>query len=136
MAKEFKTFLLRGNVVDLAIGIVIGAAFGALVTSFVENLLTPIVAAIIGKPDFSDLTFTINDSVFRYGAFLNSLIAFVSIAAAVFFFVVKPINELNRRARRGEEEDSEMVPCPECLTEIPRGARKCGHCTSVQPVAA
>jgi large conductance mechanosensitive channel len=134
MAKEFKTFLLRGNVVDLAIGIVIGAAFGALVTSFVENLLTPIVAAIIGKPDFSDLTFTINDSVFRYGAFLNSLIAFVSIAAAVFFFVVKPINALNRRARRGEEPEAELVPCPECLTEIPRGARKCAHCTS--PIAA
>ena len=131
MAKEFKTFLLRGNVVDLAIGIVIGAAFGALVTAFVEDLLTPIIAAIIGKPDFSALTFTINESVFRYGDFINALIAFISIAAAVFFFVVKPINALNRRAQAGEEEDSEVVPCPECLTEIPRGARKCAHCTTV-----
>jgi large conductance mechanosensitive channel len=132
--KEFKTFLLRGNVVDLAVGIVIGAAFGALVTSMVEDLLTPVIAAIIGKPDFSNLTFTINDSVFRYGEFLNALIAFLSVATAVFFFVVKPINTLNRRARAGQEEDSDMRPCPECLTEIPREARRCAHCTT--PVAA
>ena len=130
MAKEFKTFLLRGNVVDLAVGIVIGAAFGALVTAFVADLLTPIVAAIIGKPDFSDLTFTINGSVFRYGDFLNALIAFLSVATAVFFFVVKPINALNRRSRAGEEPESELVPCPECLTEIPREARRCAHCTT------
>src|SRR5436190_22472722 len=109
MVREFKTFLLRGNVVDLAVGIVIGAAFGALVTSLVEDLLTPVIAAIVGKPDFSNLTFTINGSVFRYGEFINALIAFLSVATAVFFFVVKPINALNRRARRGEEPDAELV---------------------------
>src|SRR3954453_13205809 len=136
MVKEFKTFLLRGNVVDLAVGIVIGAAFGALVTAFVADLLTPVVAAIIGKPDFSNLPFTINGSVFRYGEFLNALIAFLSVAPAVFCFVVKPINALNRRARRGEDPEAELVPCPECLTEIPRGARKCAHCASPQPAVA
>lgn len=103
MLKEFKQFLLRGNVVDLAVAVVIGAAFGALVTSLVENLLTPIIAAIVGKPDFSNLTFTINDSVFRYGSFLNALIAFISIAAAVFFFVVKPLNALQRRRGKLDE---------------------------------
>ncbi|MFN8174458.1 MAG: large conductance mechanosensitive channel protein MscL [Solirubrobacteraceae bacterium] len=107
MLKEFKQFLLRGNVVDLAVAVVIGAAFGALVTSLVENLLTPIIAAIVGKPDFSNLTFTINDSVFRYGSFLNALIAFISIAAAVFFFVVKPLNALQRRRGKLDEEEPE-----------------------------
>jgi large conductance mechanosensitive channel len=96
MLKEFRSFLMRGNIVDLAIAVVIGAAFGALVTSLVANIITPIIAAIIGKPDFSNLTFTINGSVFRYGAFINALIAFVSIAAAVFFFVVKPIDAMQR----------------------------------------
>ena len=104
MLKEFRSFLMRGNIVELAVAVVIGAAFGALVTSLVANLITPIIAAIIGKPDFSDLTFTINDSVFRYGAFLNALIAFISIAAAVFFFVVKPIDAL-QRARGIEKAD-------------------------------
>jgi large conductance mechanosensitive channel len=104
MLKEFRSFLMRGNIVELAVAVVIGAAFGALVTSFVANLVTPIIAAIVGKPDFSDLTFTINDSVFRYGSFLNALIAFISIAAAVFFFVVKPIDAL-QRARGIEKPD-------------------------------
>ena len=97
MLKEFRAFMLRGNIIELAVAIVIGAAFGALVTSLVANLLTPIVAAIIGKPDFSNLTFAINGSVFHYGSFLNALIAFVSIAAAVFFFVVRPVDALQRR---------------------------------------
>src|SRR5579872_807415 len=97
--KGFKEFLFRGNVVDLAVAVVIGAAFGAVVTALVADLITPIIAAIIGKPDFSGLTFTIHKSVFRYGAFLNALIAFVSIAAAVFFFVVQPVNALMRRRR-------------------------------------
>ena len=97
MLKEFRAFLLRGNIIELAVAIVIGAAFGALVTSLVVNLLTPIVAAIIGKPDFSNLTFAINGSVFHYGSFLNALIAFVSIAAAVFFFVVRPVDAIQRR---------------------------------------
>ena len=105
MLKEFRSFLMRGNIVELAIAVVIGAAFGALVTSFVENLITPIIAAIIGEPDFSGLTFTINDSVFSYGSFLNALISFVSIAGAVFFFVVKPIDALQKA--RGIEPDED-----------------------------
>lgn len=104
MLKEFRDFLMRGNIVDLAVAVVIGAAFGALVTSLVTDLLTPIIGAIIGKPDFSDLTFTINESQFFYGNFLNALIAFVSIAAAVFFFVVKPMNALQERTGRGKAE--------------------------------
>jgi large conductance mechanosensitive channel len=130
MLKEFKTFLLRGNVVDLAVAIVIGVAFAALVTSFVDNLITPIIAAIIGKPDFSELTFTINGSVFRYGAFLNALISFLSIAAAVFFFVVKPVNALMARARRQPPPDPTTKKCPECLSEIPIDAKRCAFCTS------
>ena len=119
MIKEFKDFLMRGNVIDLAVAVVIGAAFGAVVTSLVTDLLTPIIAAIVGKPDFSDLTFTINGSVFRYGNFINALIAFISIAAAVFFFVVKPINAINRR--RGiepGEEKSETELLGEILEEL------------------
>jgi len=106
MLKEFRRFIMRGNVVDLAVAVVIGAAFGAVVTAFVADILTPIIAAIFGKPDFSNLTFTINDSVFRYGSFFNALIAFLSIAAAVFFFVVKPMDAFNARfAREHEDED-------------------------------
>jgi large conductance mechanosensitive channel len=104
MLREFRDFLLRGNIVELAVAFVLGVAFGALVTSFVDNLLMPVVAMIIGKPDFRDLTFTINDSIFRYGAFLTDLIAFAAIAAAVFFFVVKPVNALMARVRSPVEE--------------------------------
>ena len=136
MAKEFKEFLLRGNVVDLAVGIVIGAAFGALVTAFVRDLVTPIIAAIFGKHDFSTLMFTINGSTFHYGDFINYLLAFVSIAAAVFFFVVKPVNLLMERRRTGRDVDSETHPCSECLSEIPRQAHKCAFCASPQPAAA
>jgi large conductance mechanosensitive channel len=136
MGKDFKAFLLRGNVVDLAVGIVIGVAFGAVVTALVADLVTPIIAAIIGKPDFSNLTFTIHKSTFRYGDFINALVAFVSIAAAVFFFVVKPVNALMERRRTGRDVESETRPCSECLSEIPREARKCAFCTSVQPGAA
>jgi large conductance mechanosensitive channel len=135
MAKDFKAFLLRGNVVDLAVGIVIGAAFGAVVTALVSDLLTPIVAAIIGKPNFSNLVFTIHHSAFRYGAFINSLIAFISVAAAVFFFVVKPVNALMARRKTGLDSESETTPCTECLSEIPRQARRCAFCTSPQPGA-
>jgi large conductance mechanosensitive channel len=136
MLKEFKTFLLRGNVVDLAVGIVIGAAFGAVVTALVADLITPIIAAIIGKPDFSALTFTINHSTFRYGSFVNSLIAFISIAAAVFFFVVQPINHLMARRNRDPDPESEMTPCTECLSEIPKLARRCAYCGSPQGASA
>jgi large conductance mechanosensitive channel len=136
MLKDFKTFLLRGNVVDLAVGIVIGAAFGAVVTGLVKDLITPIIAAIIGKPDFSNLVFTINGSKFLYGEFLNALIAFISIAAAVFFFVVQPVNALMARSRTEPDVDSETSPCSECLSEIPRQARKCAFCGSPQGAAA
>ena len=104
MLREFRDFLFRGNIVELAVAFVIGVAFGALVTSLVENLLMPLVAMVIGKPDFSDLTFTINDAVFRYGAFLTELITFLAVAAAVFFFVVKPTNALLERLRSPAEE--------------------------------
>jgi large conductance mechanosensitive channel len=135
MAKDFKAFLLRGNVVDLAVGIVIGTAFGAVVTALVRDLLTPIVAAIIGKPDFSALVFTIHHSAFHYGDFINSLFAFVSIAAAVFFFVVKPVNALVARRKTGLDTESETRPCTECLSEIPRQAHRCAFCASPQEAA-
>jgi large conductance mechanosensitive channel len=117
MLKEFKEFLLRGNIVDLAVAVVMGAAFGAVVTSLVSDLLTPVIAAVFGTSDFSRLTFTINDSLFKYGSFLNALISFVSIAAAVFFFVVKPMNAVKNRFGGPEEEaakSDEVV----LLTEI------------------
>ena len=104
MIKDFKDFLLRGNLVELAVAFVIGLAFAALITSFVNDLIMPIIAMIIGKPDFSGLTFTINDAVFRYGAFLTAAITFVSTAAAIFFFVVKPYEAVNARMRKPEEE--------------------------------
>lgn len=134
---EFKQFLLRGNVVDLAVGIVIGAAFAAVVQAAVADLLTPLVAAIFGQPDFNALTFTINGSTFRYGHFLNVLIAFITIALVVFFFVVKPINALMARRRTERDIEAETRDCPECLSEIPVGARRCSFCTSaVGPLRA
>lgn len=105
MLKEFRQFISRGSVIDLAVAVVMGAAFGAVITSLVADLLTPVIAAVIGKPDFSGLTFTINGSVFRYGSFLNALISFVSIAAAIFFFVVKPVNHMKARQGKAEEEE-------------------------------
>jgi len=110
MLAEFKAFLMRGNVVDLAVAVVIGAAFGLVVQAFVADIITPIIAAIFGKPDFSGLTFTINGSVFRYGDFLNALIAFVTVAAAIFFFVVKPMNVLAARRAAGQEPEAEAAP--------------------------
>jgi large conductance mechanosensitive channel len=129
-ATEFKQFLLRGNVIDLAVAFVIGAAFAALVQAAVADLLTPLVAAIFGQPDFSALSFTVNGSEFRYGHFLNVLIAFVTIAFVVFFFVVKPINRLMELSRRRESPDPTTRKCPECLSEIPVDARRCAFCTS------
>jgi large conductance mechanosensitive channel len=110
MIKEFREFLLRGNVVDLAVAVVIGAAFGAVVTSLVEDLLTPLIAAAGGEPDFSGLAFTINESRFRYGEFINAVISFLIIGAAVFFLVVKPVNTLMARRKAGEEPEPEAVP--------------------------
>jgi large conductance mechanosensitive channel len=127
---EFKQFLLRGNVVDLAVGIVIGAAFAAVVQAAVTDLLTPLVAAIFGQPDFNALTFTVNGSTFRYGHFLNVLIAFITVALVVFFFVVKPINRLTELANRRESPDPSTRKCPQCISEIPIDARRCAFCTS------
>jgi large conductance mechanosensitive channel len=110
MIKEFREFLLRGNVVDLAVAVVIGAAFGAVVTSVVEDLFTPLIAAVVGEPDFSALSFTINESVFRYGELLNAVFAFVTVGAAIFFFVIKPINALMARRKAGLEPEPEAVP--------------------------
>ena len=135
MVKDFKAFVLRGNVVDLAVAVVIGAAFGAVVTAFVDNLLTPLIA-IPGKYSFANLSFTIRHSVFYYGRFLNELISFVLIAAAVFFFVVKPINALAARRRKGQEAEPGTRDCPECKSEISTEARRCAFCTSeIQPAA-
>lgn len=135
MLKEFKAFLLRGNVVDLAVAVVIGAAFGAVVTSLVTDLLTPILG-IPGKADFSNLTFTVNESVFRYGRFLNAVISFVTIAAAVFLFVVRPVNALMARRKTEPDVESTTHDCPECLSSIPVGARRCAFCTAqVTPAA-
>ena len=135
MLKDFKAFLLRGNVVDLAVAVVIGAAFGAVVTSLVADILTPILG-IPGKADFSKLTFKINDSVFRYGRFLNAVISFVTIAAAVFLFVVRPANALMARRKTEPDVESTTHDCPECLSSIPLKARRCAFCTAkVTPVA-
>lgn len=129
----FREFIARGNVVDLAVAVVIGAAFTALVTSMVEDLLTPIIAAIIGEPDFSALSFTINGSKFTYGNFINALIAFLSVAAAVYFFVVAPMNAYKEHVAR--DEDTTHRECPECRSEIPAAATRCAHCTTqVSPV--
>lgn len=130
--KGFKQFLLRGNVVDMAVGIVIGAAFGAVVTGFVKDLLTPLIAAIVKQPDFSGMMFTVNGSKFLYGEFVNALLSFLIIAAAVYFFVVVPINALIARARKEPPADPTTRKCSECLSEIPIAARRCAFCTSQQ----
>jgi large conductance mechanosensitive channel len=124
---DFKKFLLRGNVVDLAVAVIIGAAFAAVVKALVADILTPIIALLFGKPDFGALSFTINSSHFFYGDFLNNVITFVSIAAVVFFFVVVPVNKLmSRRA----QEDPSTKECPECTSAIPLAARRCPMCTA------
>ncbi len=130
LLSDFKAFILRGNVVDLAVAIVVGVAFTAVVTALVEDLITPLIAAIGGKPDFSVLDFTINSSTFRYGDFINKIISFVTIAAAVFFFVVVPMNALLQRMRREPPADPTTRKCPECLSEIPLEARRCAFCTA------
>ncbi|MEK7582831.1 MAG: large conductance mechanosensitive channel protein MscL [Patescibacteria group bacterium] len=131
MFKEFKQFLLRGNVVDLAVGVVVGAAFGTVVTALVKDILTPLIAAIAKVPDFSNLSFTINGSTFMYGDFINAIIAFVLVAAAIFFFVIKPMNYLIARSRKEPPADPTTKKCPECMSEIPLAARRCMHCTQV-----
>ena len=129
--KGFRAFILRGNVVDLAVGVVMGAAFGAVVTALVKDFLTPLIAAIVGKPDFSAIGFNVNGTNFPVGDFINALISFLLIAAAVYFFVVLPINALMARVKRGEAPpDPTSKKCPECLSDIPIAARKCAFCTS------
>jgi large conductance mechanosensitive channel len=127
---EFKEFILRGNVVDLAVGIVIGAAFSAVVNALVSDLITPIIAAIGGEPSFSSLDFTINDARFFYGHFLETVLSFAIIAAVVFFFVVKPLNLLMARMKTERPVEETTRECPQCLSAIPRAARRCAFCTS------
>ena len=127
---EFKTFILRGNVVDLAVAIVLGVAFAGVVQALVRDLLTPLIAAIVGKPDFGALTFRTNGAVFRYGDFLNVAISFITIAAAVFFFVVKPVNVLTSHFSHRETPEPTTRRCPFCLMDIPVKARRCAFCTT------
>lgn len=131
MLKEFKQFLLRGNVVDLAVGVVIGAAFGAVVNSLVKDVITPMIAAIGQQPDFSKLSLVIHGSAIQYGNFLNALISFLIIATAIFFGVVQPINRLVARANRGQEKPPGTKICPECLSEVPIQAKRCSHCAQL-----
>jgi len=134
MMKDFKEFLLRGNLVETAVGIVIGLAFAAVIAALVADLVTPLIAAIGGNPDFSRLSFTVNNSRFLYGAFINALITFVVIAAVIFFLVVKPVNALMRRYKTEPPVDEAIKQCPHCLSDIPAAASRCAFCT--QEVAA
>jgi len=134
MLSGFKQFILRGNVVDMAVGVVIGAAFATVVSAFTKDLLTPLIAAIAGKPDFSAIQFTVNGSMFALGDFINAAISFLLIAAAVYFFVVTPVNMLVARMRKAPAPaDPTAKKCPECLSEIPLDAKRCAHCS--QPVS-
>jgi large conductance mechanosensitive channel len=130
MLKDFRQFILRGSLVDLAVAVVIGTAFAAVIAALVADIITPLIAAIGGQPDFGALTFTINNSHFLYGAFLNALIAFVIVAAVLFFFVIKPVNHLMEKRRTEPDVESTTRDCPECLSQIPIGARRCAFCTA------
>ena len=139
MLSDFKKFVLRGNVVDLAVAVVIGAAFTAVVTAFVKDFVTPLIGAIFGKQDFSNLYFTLNHSQFNYGAFINALLSFLIVATVVFFAVVVPLNILMKRLNLlpKEEPEPETRPCPQCLSDIPVAAQRCAFCTSeVMPAAS
>jgi len=132
MLKEFKQFLLRGNVVDLAVGVVIGAAFSGIVTALVSGLVTPLIGAVAKAPDFSGLSFTINGSKFMYGQFINALISFILVASTIFFFVVKPMNKLISLAKKDEPiAEPTSKKCPECISEIPIQAKRCSYCAQV-----
>ena len=132
--RGFRTFVLRGNVVDLAIAVVIGVAFTAVVTAFVKDMVTPLIAALGGKPDFASLYFTINKSKFLYGDFINAIVSFVIIAAVIYFFVVVPYTAMLARSKKEPSPDPTTKKCTECLSEIPKDARRCAFCTSPQPV--
>jgi large conductance mechanosensitive channel len=132
MLKGFKEFVFRGNVVDLAVAVLMGAAFGGVVNALVKGLLTPLLAAIAGKPDFSGLSFTLNNSKFLYGEFINAVVSFLLVATAIYFFVVAPLNAITARLRKEAPPPPPTTrPCPECLSEIPLPARRCAHCTAV-----
>src|SRR5882672_3791720 len=128
MAGGFKQFLLRGNVVDLAVGVIVGASFGGVVTAFTKDLLTPLIAAIAGKPDFSAIQFEINHSKFLVGDFINAIVSFIIVAAVVYYLVVLPVNALVSRAHREPPADPTTKKCPECLSEIPIQAKRCAFC--------
>ena len=130
LLKEFREFILRGNLVDLAVAVVIGTAFTAVVGAFVKDIVTPLIAAIGGKPDFGNLAFTINGSRFAYGEFINALLTFLIIAAVVFFLVVKPVNTMMARFKPETKVDEPVRECPECLSDIPVRARRCAFCTT------
>ena|SRR5207245_4948434 len=131
MLSGFRQFILRGNVIDLAVAVVIGAAFGAVVTALVKDLLTPLIGAIFGSPDFSALTMTVNGSLFMIGDFVNAVVTFVLVAAAVYYVIVVPVNAINARRNRGEAPpDPTTKKCPECLSTVPVAARRCAFCTS------
>jgi large conductance mechanosensitive channel len=135
--KDFRAFILRGNLVDLAIAVVIGAAFTTVVNAMVRDLITPIIAAIFGEPNFDELTFTINGSVFAYGDFLNALLTFLIVAAVVFFLVLRPINYLMARMRTEPDVETVNRGCPECLSQIPVAAARCAFCTTeISPASA
>ena len=137
MLKGFKEFLLKGNVVDLAVAVVMGAAFGSVVTAFVKDLLTPLIAALFGKPSFEHLQFAVNNSIFLYGDFLNAVVSFLLVGTAVYFFVVLPMKTLlERTAKPAAPAAPATRQCPECLSEIPLQARRCAHCTSILVAAA
>lgn len=136
MLKDFRDFVLRGNVVDLAVAVVLGAAFGVVVTALTSSFITPLIAAVGGKSDFSRLAFTINGSKFTYGVFFNALIAFLILAAVVFFLIVRPLNALMARMRSEEPVARVTKSCPECLSEIPTQARRCAFCTAEVGAAA
>lgn len=132
MLKGFREFVFRGNVIDLAVAVVIGGAFGGVVSALVKDLLTPLIAAIVGKPDFSALTFTVNNSKFLYGEFINAVVAFLLIGTAVYFFVIVPMRAILERMKPKEAPAEPATrKCPECLSEVPIAARRCAHCTSV-----
>jgi len=130
MLKEFRQFILRGNLVDLAVAVVVGTAFTALINSLVKSLITPLIAAVFGKHDFSNLLFTINGSRFLYGDFINALITFLTVSAVMLFLVIKPMNSLLERFKPEPKVDQETHECPECLSDIPVAAKRCAFCTT------
>lgn len=134
MLKGFRDFVMRGNVVDLAVAVVVGAAFGTVVKALVADIITPLIAAIAGKPDFSALQFTIHNSTFLYGDFINAIVAFLLVAAAIYFVVVAPMGKLEERRARGQDPTERQ--CPECLSDVPVAAKRCAFCTSeLQPLS-